>query len=70
MAKAKNTTDMSNMCYGGACAKCYSSKLLVLGIIVLVNAYWPFARWDVLIGILLVVAGLIKWTMPNCPHCR
>ena len=65
MAKAK---EMSNMRYGGVCHKCYGGKLIVLGAIVLINAFWPFARWDVLIGVLLVILGLLKWMKPNCPH--
>jgi len=69
MAKQKDM-DMSNVCYGGACAKCHSYKLIVLGIIVLINAYYPFARWDVLIGALLVIIGLLKLGKPNCPHCK
>jgi hypothetical protein len=62
--------DMSKMCMGGMCTKCHAWKWLVLGVIVLINAYWPFLSWDKLIGILLVLGGLIKLVMPACSHCK
>lgn len=37
--------------------------MLILGIIVLTNAYWAYIRWDYLIGIVLVVLGLKKALM-------
>jgi uncharacterized membrane protein HdeD (DUF308 family) len=40
--------------------KFWGLKWLLLGLIVLANAYWVFIRWDYLIGILLVLMGLKK----------
>jgi uncharacterized membrane protein HdeD (DUF308 family) len=44
--------------------KWFGIKMVILGAIVLINAYSPFVRWDVLIGILLVLMGIFKMTMP------
>jgi len=44
--------------------KMWAGKMLVLGIVVLLNAAYAFIRWDYLIGILLVLAGLVKMLMP------
>ena len=43
--------------------KMMGCKIMVLGAIVLANAYWMFIRWDYLIGIMLVLAGLAKMMM-------
>jgi len=39
--------------------------MLILGALVLVNAYWPFIDWAGFIGALLVLAGIAKLIMPN-----
>lgn len=46
--------------------KMWSFKMLVIGLIVLANAYYAFIGWDYLIGGLLVLAGLIKLAKPCC----
>jgi len=43
--------------------KMMGCKIICLGIVVLLNAYYAFIRWDYLIGILLVLAGLAKMMM-------
>jgi len=40
-------------------------KMLILGIIVTWNAFWPFMGWAKLIGILLILGGLLKLAMPK-----
>ncbi len=60
----------SNACCAGACPKCCAGISLVAGIIILVNAFWLFARWEVLIGALLVILALAKLIKPICPHCK
>ncbi len=68
MAKEK---EMDNhVCHFGMCHKCHGGKMLVLGIILLVNAFWPFLDWWKLIGILLVLGGIMKMVMPRCSHCE
>jgi len=47
-----------------ACKGCFGTKMIVLGLIVLANAYWNFLSWATLIGILLILAGIIKFAMP------
>lgn len=44
--------------------KVWAWKMLILGIIVLLNAAYAFIRWDYFIGILLVIAGLAKMLLP------
>ena len=61
---------MDKSCMGGACAKCRGGMGLIVGLIILANAYWMFARWDYLIGGLLALAGLAKLMKPCCGHCE
>jgi len=49
---AKEEMGKHHMMWGG--------KMLVVGLVVLANAYWAFMRWDYLIGLLLVLGGLLK----------
>jgi len=61
---------MDSTCHDGACSKCWAGKFVITGIIVLVTAmYWPMYIWHVL-GILLIVKGIMKWSMPGCGHCQ
>ena len=70
--------DMKNMkgssscgsCCMGACPKCHAFCWLIVGLIFLINAYWPFADWWTLVGILFVLKGLVKMMMPTCSHCK
>ena len=57
-------------CHGGMWSKCYGSKWFIIGLIFLINAYWPFADWWMLIGWLLVISGVMKWIMPHCGHYK
>jgi len=43
--------------------KGHGVKMLILGLIVLANVYWPFMGWWTLIGVLLVLGGLFKLMM-------
>ena len=61
---------MDSTCHDGACAKCWAGKYIILGIILLVTAmYWPAYIWHVL-GVVLILKGLLKWSMPACSHCQ
>ena len=66
MAKGKES---SMMCHHGMCNKCHAGKVLVLGVLVLVNAVWSVFDWGIFIGGLLVLGGLVKLVKPMCPHC-
>ena len=57
------------VCHDGACSKCHAGKLLIVGVLVLANAFWSFLDWGVFIGLLLVLVGLLKLLKPMCPHC-
>lgn len=45
---------------------CRGCGAIVLGILVLLNAYYAVASWPVFIGVVLVVAGIIKCAMCRC----
>ena len=51
----------------GCTSQCRSGKKLVLGALVIANAYWGKFDWPMFIGIVLVVLGAIKMMMPKCP---
>jgi len=40
------------------------AMLLILGILILANAYWSVVGWDIFIGIIIALAGLGKLLMP------
>lgn len=39
-------------------------RMLILGLLVLANAYWSIVGWEWFAGIILVLAGLYKFLMP------
>jgi len=39
--------------------------MLVLGLLVLANAYWSVLSWAMFIGVVLVLGGLCKMLMPK-----
>lgn len=56
-------------CYGGVCHTCWGIKSVVVGLVFVANWYWNFADWWLLVGVLFVLAGLLKLVKPTCPHC-
>lgn len=56
----------------GCCtAKCKATKLLIMGILlILVRVYFP--NWDLfrIIGILLIIKAVVVFFMPACPWCK
>ncbi|MBI2144678.1 hypothetical protein HYU17_06070 [Candidatus Woesearchaeota archaeon] len=63
-------------CSEGICAKCKAGKLVAIGGLVLLNIYaWPkwtgsFDKWLAFFAVLLIIKGVLKFIMPNCPHCK
>jgi uncharacterized membrane protein HdeD (DUF308 family) len=43
--------------------KGHSTMMLILGLLILINAYWAVVGWDYFIGIILVLKGLVKLSM-------
>jgi uncharacterized membrane protein HdeD (DUF308 family) len=43
--------------------KWMGGKLLILGILVLINVYWPMLTWPAFVGWVLVLAGVWKLIM-------
>jgi len=50
-----------DMCHGMHKKK--GAVMLVLGLLILANAYWSIVSWPVFIGIILALAGLGKIIM-------
>ena len=62
-------------CSDGVCGKCHGVKKIVLGALLLLNAFvWP--QWTDLTGwiswfaVLMIVVGLLKSFKPSCGHCE
>ena len=49
------------------CPKYKAMQLIVVGAVVLANYWWNFVNWWLLVGALLVLAGVLKLIMPCCP---
>lgn len=61
-------------CMDGMCARCHAAKKVVLGALVLLNAFvWPLwtdlTGWLAFFGALMVVGGVVKLVKPHCGHC-
>jgi len=54
----------------GVCHKCLGMKKLILGVLILLNAYLAWVNWAVFVGGIIALAGLLKMLWPNCPHCK
>jgi len=51
----------------GDCGFCLGIKMLILGILLLLNYFWIRFDWGLFIGILLVVFGIVKlFTKKSC----
>ena len=46
--------------------KMWGLKMIILGLLVLANAYWLILDWSLFIGVILIIAGLAKLLMPSC----
>ncbi|MDO8623341.1 MAG: hypothetical protein Q7R52_03770 [archaeon] len=55
---------MNGECCGGKHMKWMGGKMLVLGLLILANAYLIVVDWSVFIGIIVALAGLFKLIMP------
>ena len=61
---------MDPMCHDGMCAQCWGAKFIVVGAVLIANQWW--FKWDIwgVIGVLLILKGVIKLSMPACSHCQ
>ena len=58
---------MTMGCCDGYCTKCAAMMKIVLGAVVPANYWWNFLDWWLLVGAVLVLAGVVKLVMPSCP---
>lgn len=49
--------------------KMMGGKMIILGALVIANAYWGLLNWPLFIGGVLILAGISKFAMPACRHC-
>ena len=55
-----------DMCMCG-CGCGHGWPMIIVGALVLANAYWPMVSWPVFIGGLAVIGGIVKMIVPcNC----
>lgn len=54
----------------GHCPKCCGMNMLVLGILIILNAYYGWLTWWYFLGGIIALKGLLKMLMPVCPHCK
>jgi uncharacterized membrane protein HdeD (DUF308 family) len=53
------------------CCDVYRMKglaVLILGVLILANAYWFFLSWGSFIGFVLVLLGFLKLVLPHKYH--
>lgn len=54
----------------GSHYKCSGFKMLVLGILIILNYMKGWFDWPVFIGGAIGILGLLKIYMPCCPECK
>ncbi len=59
-----------NVCNIGCCPACLNSSILLLGVLILLNAYYAWFTWAVFVGGIIAIKGLVGLIMPTCPHCK
>ena len=42
--------------------------MLILGLLILLNVYWPYLSWGAFVGIAIAIIGFIKLVMPHGYH--
>ena len=48
------------------CRKCWGIKMFILGVLILLNAYFNVVSWAVFIGAVLALKGLISMIWSKC----
>ena len=61
--------DMSCSIFG-VCHRCRALKVLILGILILLNAYLAVVNWAVFVGGIIAIAGIVKLIWTHCSHCK
>ena len=64
--------EMNENCHmHGTCPKCMGIKMLILGVLVLLNTYYnTYINWAYFIGLIIAIKGIIMLVKPHCPHCK
>jgi hypothetical protein len=47
-----------------------TAMIIIIGLLIIANAYFGFMTWDYFVGGILVLLGLIKLMMPHKHHRR
>ncbi len=68
---AKKVEEAGKTCGGccGMCKKCFSTMMLVLGILVILNEMYGVVSWAMFIGVIFVLKGLLGFFAPQCKDC-
>jgi len=72
MAKKEESANVCGPCgCGNICSKCRGVKLLVLGVLVVLNAIYGWFGWGIFVGGIIGLKGLLKLAKPDgCGHCK
>ena len=62
MAKKK----MEKKCCSGGHHKCIGVCMLIVGVLILINAYFGLVNWGIFIGGIVALKGLIMLVKPCC----
>ena len=54
----------------GCCSKCMGIKMLILGVLIILNSYYMWFNWAVFIGGVIAIKGLIGLIMPSSKHAK
>ena len=52
----------------GYCHKCMGIKILLLGVVIILNAVYGWLDWGVFIGAVVAIKGLMMLSMSKCSH--
>ena len=69
MAKANKEEDTCCCSGHGHCKRCGGGVILVVGVLIVLNSYYPLVSWPVFVGIILALLGLKFLILCKC-CCR
>jgi uncharacterized membrane protein HdeD (DUF308 family) len=52
------------------CGRCMGAKMLILGILIILNVKYALFDWWTFVGGILGIKGILMLIMPSCPHCK
>jgi hypothetical protein len=50
--------------------RCMGAKVLILGVLILLNAIYGWLSWGVFVGGIIAIIGLVHLIFGCCPACK